>query len=256
MFALLSLLFTAGAVVLILLTLLAGAINSSATNQIYFLQADTSGIAHAPPTSRWTFWNYCSSDSSSAVGLCNGVHPAYPLDPPSGRTFGTTDGVPPQFIGTMKFFYLTRFMFAFVLIALFFAVCSLLTGLAALCTRMGAYISGFLNMIGLFFQMLTATLMTYDIFPLLPSKFPANSTIVVLHMSKAGTHSARTVATPQSENTHSASCGQHLPVSSSQPSSFALLDRAIAVTGIQPPVIPRNEASLVGGAGAQEAEGA
>jgi SUR7/PalI family len=159
-FALLSILFTAGAIVLILLTLLAGTINSSATNQIYFLQADTSGIPNAPPTSRWTFWNHCDSDSSSAVGLCNGVHPAYPLDPPSGRTFNTTDGVPEQFIGTRKFFYLTRFMFAFVLIGIFFAVCSLLTGLLALCTRIGAFISGALNMVGLFFQMLTAILMT------------------------------------------------------------------------------------------------
>lgn len=156
----LSLVFTAGAIVLIFLTLLAGTVDSSATNKVYFLQADTSGIANAPPTSRWTFWNYCSSDSSSAVGLCNGVHPAYPLDPPSGRTFGTTDGVPPQFIGTRKFFYLTRFMFAFVLIGLFFAVFSFFTGLLALCTRIGAYISGFLNMIALFFQMLTAILMT------------------------------------------------------------------------------------------------
>jgi SUR7/PalI family len=88
------------------------------------------------------------------------VHPAYPLDPPSHRTFDTTEGVPRQFIGTGRFFYLTRFMFAFVLIGLFFAVCSLFTGLLALCTRIAAYLSGFLNMIGLFFQMLTAILMT------------------------------------------------------------------------------------------------
>jgi SUR7/PalI family len=158
-FALLSLLLIAGAIVLIFLTLLAGAVNSSATNQIYFLQADTSGIPDAPPTSRWTFWNYCSSDSSSAVGLCDGVHPAYPLDPPSDRTFGTTEGVPPQFIGTRKFFYLTRFMFAFVLIGIFFTVCAFFSGLLALCTRIGAFLSGFLTMIGLFFQMLTAILM-------------------------------------------------------------------------------------------------
>jgi SUR7/PalI family len=100
---------------------------------------------------------------SSAVGLCEGVHPAYPLDPPSGRTFNTNEGVPEQFIGTRKFFYLTRFMFAFVLIGLFFAVSSLATGLLALCTRIAAYISGFLNMVGLFFQLLAAILMTYDI---------------------------------------------------------------------------------------------
>lgn len=159
-FALLSLFFTAGAIVLILLTLLAGTVDSNATNPVYFLQADTSNIPNAPATSRWTFWNYCDSDSSSARELCNGISPAFPLDPPSGRNFGTEDGVPAQFIGTRKFFYLTRFMFAFVLIGIFFAACSLLTGLLALCTRIGAFISGALNMMGLFFQMLTAILMT------------------------------------------------------------------------------------------------
>lgn len=92
--------------------------------------------------------------------MCGAVHPAFPLDPPSGRNFNTTTNIPVQFIGTRKYFYLTRFMFAFVLIALFFAVCSLFTGLLALCSRIGSYLSGFLNMIALFFQTLTACLMT------------------------------------------------------------------------------------------------
>lgn len=159
-FAFLSLLLTAGAIVLILLTLLAGTIDSRATNQIYFLQADTSSIPNAPLTSRWTFWNLCAGGSSSAVDLCSRVTPAYPLDPPSNRNFGTSEGVPEPFIDTRKFFYMTRFMFAFVLIGIFFAFCSLLTGLLALCTRIGAYISGFLNMISFFFQTLAAVLMT------------------------------------------------------------------------------------------------
>ncbi len=51
-------------------------------------------------------------------------------------------------------------MFAFVLIGLFFAVCSLFTGMLALCSRIGAYLSGLLNMTALFFQTITAALMT------------------------------------------------------------------------------------------------
>lgn len=51
-------------------------------------------------------------------------------------------------------------MFAFALIALFFMACSLFTGLLALCSRIGSYLSSFLNMVGLFFQTLTACLMT------------------------------------------------------------------------------------------------
>ncbi len=61
---------------------------------------------------------------------------------------------------TRTYFYLTRFMFAFALIALFFAACSLFTGILALCSRIGAYLSGLLNMTALFFQTLTAALMT------------------------------------------------------------------------------------------------
>lgn len=61
---------------------------------------------------------------------------------------------------THKYYYLTRFMFAFVLIGLFFAVCALFLGLVALCSRIGSYLSGALCLMALFFQTLTAALMT------------------------------------------------------------------------------------------------
>jgi len=51
-------------------------------------------------------------------------------------------------------------MFAFYLVALFFGACALITGLLALCTRFGAYISGLNASIALFFQTLAAALMT------------------------------------------------------------------------------------------------
>lgn len=160
LFALLSLILTAGAIVLILLTFLAGAVSSSATNKVYFLQVDTSRIPGAPSTTRWTFWNLCDSAVSSAVGNCDGVHPAFPLDPPSGRNFGTTEGVPQQFVGTRKFFLLTRFMFAFVLMGLVFAAGSLVTGLLALCIRLGAWLSSVLAIVAAFWQALAVILMT------------------------------------------------------------------------------------------------
>ena len=61
---------------------------------------------------------------------------------------------------THKYYYLTRFMFAFVLIGLFFAVCALFLGLLALCSRIGSYLSSALCSVALFFQTLTTTLMT------------------------------------------------------------------------------------------------
>jgi heme exporter protein D len=51
-------------------------------------------------------------------------------------------------------------MFAFYLVALFFAVIGLLTGLLALCSRLGGYLSGLTVAIALFFQTLAAALMT------------------------------------------------------------------------------------------------
>jgi len=51
-------------------------------------------------------------------------------------------------------------MFAFYLIALFFAVLALFTGVLALCTRIGAFLSGLNAGLALFFQTITAALMT------------------------------------------------------------------------------------------------
>lgn len=154
----------AGGLLLSLFILLAGAVNGNPVNRWYFLQADTSNIPSAPPLSRWTFWNICNGESGvdvcGAPGYGN-ISPARPFDPPSGRNFGTTEGVPEGFIGTRYYFYMTRFMFAFALIALFFGACALLTGLLALCTRLGAYLSGLLTTIAFVFQALTAALMTY-----------------------------------------------------------------------------------------------
>ena len=180
LFAFLSLFFTAGAILLILLTLLAGTVNHSPLNNIYFLQADTSNIPGAAAQSRWTFWNICRVTNGKSA--CGAVHPAFPLDPTSKSNFHTKTGVPHQFYqyvpiapyirmnlarrianllnSTNEYYYLTRFMFAFVLIGLFFAVCSLFTGFLALCTRIGAYLSGLLGFLAMFFQALTAALMT------------------------------------------------------------------------------------------------
>jgi len=145
-------------VLLHLFVILAGAVSgSSPINSIYFLQADTSAIAGAPAVSRWTFWNANAVDGSGNT-VVNGVSAAFPLDPPSN--FGTSKGVPAGFQNTQYFYLMTRFMFAFSLIALFFAVCALFSGLLALCSRIGSYLSSVLAMVALTFETLTAVLMT------------------------------------------------------------------------------------------------
>jgi len=61
---------------------------------------------------------------------------------------------------TKTYYYLTRFMFAFALIALVFSTCALFVGVLALCSRIGSFISSATCSVALFFQTLTAALMT------------------------------------------------------------------------------------------------
>jgi hypothetical protein len=154
-----GLFFMAGSILLIFLTLLAGSYNHTPLNEVYFLQADTGNIPGAPATSRWTFWNLCGV-TDGGKNDCGKSHPDFPFDPPSHRNFNTTDNVPHQFIGTKHYFLMSRFMFPFIIIGLFFAVLSLFTGLLAMCTRIGSYLSGFLAWLGLTFQSITTCLMT------------------------------------------------------------------------------------------------
>ena len=97
---LLGLLLTAGALLLMFLTLLGGAKNSTPLNNIYFLQVDTGRIPGAPSVSRWTFWNICSVDNGKSV--CGSSHPDYPFDPAGHRNFDTTVNVPAAFVGYVK----------------------------------------------------------------------------------------------------------------------------------------------------------
>ncbi|KAL8827968.1 MAG: hypothetical protein Q9170_006796 [Blastenia crenularia] len=149
--AFVSLILILGACLLILLTLLGGAVDKNPTNKFYFLQADTSGLSNAAPVSRWTFWNACSV--MNGHNSCPNVHAAYPFDP--NRNFGTT-----MSFGGNKYYLETRFEFAFVLIGLFFAVCALFLGLIALFSRIGSFISSAMCSVALFFQTITAALMT------------------------------------------------------------------------------------------------
>ncbi|RMD44383.1 hypothetical protein DV735_g682, partial [Chaetothyriales sp. CBS 134920] len=143
--------------------LLAGAVDGFPVNHFYLLQADTSNIPTAPSISRWSYWNICGVDGKKTV--CGNEHyekvaPAFPLDPPSHREFRTHENVPEAFIGTSYYFYMTRFMFAFMLMALFFGVVAFFLSILALCTRLGAYLASLFSALAFFFQAIQASLMT------------------------------------------------------------------------------------------------
>lgn len=95
--------------------------------------------------------------------MCGPVKAALPFNPTGKLNFDTNQGVPNQFVngGLGKTtYYLSRCMFAFYFVALFFAVCALFLSLAALCARLGAYLAGMTTFLAAFFQALTAALMT------------------------------------------------------------------------------------------------
>ena len=151
----------AGGIVLQFFVILSGVVNTSPVGNTYFLQTTTNGIsggAEINNPTRWTFLALCGEQNGKNA-FCRGAQAALPFDPP--RNFGTQNNIPEQFIGTNKFWYLSRFMFAFYLIALFFAVVAFFTSALALCFRLGAYLTGLNAAIALFFQALTASLMTY-----------------------------------------------------------------------------------------------
>jgi len=153
-----SIILTAGAIVLLFLVILGGTVNRDPLNQIYFLKADTSNVPGAPKTAQWTLWNVCDPVGTGRNYFCSGTKPAYPFDPPGN--FKTTQNIDPAFIGTTKYYYQSRFMFAFYLISLICALISFFVGLLALCSRLGAALSSLLALVALFFTTLTAILMT------------------------------------------------------------------------------------------------
>ena len=157
---LLSLILLAGAVLLQFFLILAGTTSSTPENLIYFLETTTNGIPGARNPSRWTLFYVCGVNSDGHNDNCGSPVPALPFNPPGSSNFATDVGVPDAFIGTRRYYYLSRFAFAFFLMSLFLGVVALFTGLLALCTRLGAYVSSATTFFAAFFQVLFASLMT------------------------------------------------------------------------------------------------
>lgn len=151
--------FVTSGLLLMWLTFLGGVRNSNPANIIYFLEADTSAIPGAPASSRWTFWNLCAV-TPDGKSDCGENYPDFPFDPPSHRNFNTTVNVPPRFIDTNHYFLMSRFMFPFMIIALFFAVLAFFSGFASMCISIGGWVSALLTFLGLGFQTLVTTIMT------------------------------------------------------------------------------------------------
>lgn len=160
LFTILSLIFVSGALLLQFFIILSGDTYGNPENRIFFLQSSTNGIPGQRNPSRWTFFKICGVNDQGRNANCGAAVPALPFSPPSRSNFDTTTGVPDRFIGTRHFYYLSRFMFAFYLVSLFFGAVAFLTSALALCTRLGSYLSAVNTMTACFFMGLAAALQT------------------------------------------------------------------------------------------------
>ncbi|KAK9236885.1 SUR7/PalI family-domain-containing protein [Lipomyces kononenkoae] len=156
---LLSFIFLSGATLLLLFIILAGIKESNPLNRIFYFQADTSGIGDAPPTSRWTLWNVCGVSSNGHNTACRPNHPAYAFQP--DINFGSRSGVPATILNHHStYFYLSRFSFAFFLIATIFTGIAWLSGLVSPFFWVAAAVTAGLVLAALFFQIIAASLAT------------------------------------------------------------------------------------------------
>lgn len=150
-----NLFFLAGSVLLLLLTVLSGSSNHFPLNDFYWLSADTSGIPNAPTTSAWTFWGVCELDNFNQCTL----GPAYPISPVDN--FNTDTGIPEDFIKHKDtYYFLTRFSFAFTLVALGFASVAFIIDILAFCFTIIDKVAIAFIMIALFFTAGTAAFQT------------------------------------------------------------------------------------------------
>jgi uncharacterized membrane protein len=96
--------------------------------------------------------------------MCGKVNAAIPFDPV--KNFGTQNNVPQGLIDHPgQYYYMSRVMWAFYIIALVFAVVALFLSVFALCSRLAAKFTGLVTIIALVMQAVTASLMTYVPFP-------------------------------------------------------------------------------------------
>jgi len=147
---------------MLLLVILAGVNDSAPLNETYFISLDLTKLGNATvsPTGNghYTLWGICGADSAGNNVNCPHPSPAYPFDPTTN--FGGSS-LPADIVSHASFFYyMSRFAFAFYLIAVTFASIALVTGLMAMCSRLGGAMSAIFGFIALFFAVAAGSLMT------------------------------------------------------------------------------------------------
>lgn len=147
----LTLFLLAGATLVLLFVVFSGSVDSFPFTNFYWLEARTNGISDHD-ISRWTFWGICVPDSydSDKNGQCDSLGPDYPLSPYDN--FGNSTSLPIDFSDNRDtYFYLSRFAFPMILIALVFSGVSFICAVFQSCWASMKQVMTFFVCLGLLF---------------------------------------------------------------------------------------------------------
>lgn len=157
-----TMLLLAGTTLMLLFIVFSGSINHFPFNRFYWVQADVSAIASAgADIARWTFWGLCYPDhfDSGSTNNCPSLGPDVPISP--FDNFGNSTAIPIDFINNRDtYYYLSRFAFPFLLIALIFSGVSFIGSLFSPCWMAMKKVVTFFVAIACIFCMAGASLIT------------------------------------------------------------------------------------------------
>ncbi|OAA47035.1 cortical patch protein [Metarhizium rileyi] len=155
-----GLVMLATSILFLFFIILSGVSNSTPLNKTYFLRANTEGITGALPYSQWTYFYICGDNNQD----CTGAKAAMPFgwawdtharDVPSGLGGSYGSGTT-----SFSYFYMWRFSWVFILIALFFEVLAFFSGFLACCGRLGAAVAFIVTAMAVLFHAIGTSLFT------------------------------------------------------------------------------------------------
>lgn len=160
-FVILPLILTAGALLLLLLTVLSGASTNSPLNKFWYLRAEISSSGTTSPDGmlHWTNYNFCGSQNGNNVD-CGSKHAAYGFAPAT-QLVDPSPAVPTSAVTHNSRSRITsRTYYAFLLISLFFTFVAMVMCLAGFFGRLGAVIGLIASFLAWVMVTIAASLMT------------------------------------------------------------------------------------------------
>ncbi|KHO00186.1 cortical patch protein [Metarhizium album ARSEF 1941] len=140
--------------------ILSGVTDSTPLNKTYFLRANTEGITGALPNSQWTYFYICGDGNRDCTGAKAAMPFGWAWDANARNVPDELGGSYGSGTTSFHYFYMWRFGWVFILIALFFEVLAFFSGFLACCGRLGAAVAFIVTGAALVFHAIGASLFT------------------------------------------------------------------------------------------------